>query len=188
MLAAVGLGTFWGVTVAGQDLAQKLLVENGTDPSEARGHAKFAYGIVETAGGGLGLLAFGPLAARLGRRRAFVAMQLAAAAIVPLTCWTPTQYWHLLALLPVYGFFTLGIHAGYAIYFPELFPARLRATGAGVCFNGGRVLAASALVFAGWLKERLDLRLAVTLLAGLFLAGVVIALFMPETKGRPLPE
>ena len=46
-----------------------------------------------------------------------------------------------------FGFLTLGIHAGYAIYFPELFPNHLRATGTGFCFNGGRILAASILFY-----------------------------------------
>ena len=49
---------------------------------------------------------------------------------------------HMLLILPLFGFFTLGIHAGFAIYFPELFPDHLRATGTGFCFNGGRLLAA----------------------------------------------
>jgi MFS family permease len=190
LLAAVGLGTFWGVTVAGQDLAQELLVRQGMLPAEAKEQAKFAYGIVQTLGGGLGLLSFGPLAARWGRRRTFLGMQLAALVVVPLTCYAPTAYWQLLALLPVYGFFTLGIHAGFAIYFPELFPTHLRATGAGFCFNGGRLVAASVLVFSGWLKARpgMDLRLAVTLLSSLFLLGALIVWFLPETKDQPLPE
>jgi MFS family permease len=188
VLAAVGLGTFWAVTVAGQNLAKNLLVRQGLNQAEAEERAKFAYGIVETTGGGLGLLAFGPLSVRWGRRRTFLLFQLAALVIVPLTCYAPTAYWQLLALLPVFGFFTLGMHAGFAIYFPELFPTHLRATGAGFCFNGGRVLAASALVFSGWLKEWMDLRLAVTLLSGLFLVGILVVLFLPETKGQPLPE
>jgi MFS family permease len=190
LLAAVALGTFWGVTVAGQDLAQTLLVRQGTDPGEADQRAKFAYGIVQTAGGGLGLLAFGPLAVRWGRRRTFIAMQLAALVIVPVTCYAPAEYWQLLALLPLYGFCTLGMHAGFAVYLPELFPTRLRATGAGFCFNGGRVVAASVLVLSGWLKALpgMDLRLAVTLLSGLFLPGVALVGFLPETKDQPLPE
>jgi hypothetical protein len=66
----------------------------------------------------------------------------------------------------------------------------LRATGAGVCFNGGRLLAAPILFFSGSLKALpgMDLRLAVTILSGLFAAGLVLLLFLPETKGRPLPE
>jgi MFS family permease len=188
LLAAVGLGTFWAVTIAGQDLARRMLLSEGVDPVRAQTQAQFAYGIVQTTGGGLGLLAFGPLAVRLGRRRAFVVVQIAALIIVPITCYVPTAYWQLLVLLPVYGFFTLSMHAGYAIYFPELFPTRLRATGAGFCFNGGRLIAASLLVFSGWLKSVLELPLAVTLLSGLFLLGILLVLLLPETKGQPLPE
>src|SRR5262249_10945372 len=78
LLAAVGLGTFWAVTIAGQDLARQMLLHEGVDPVKAQRQAQFAYGIVQTTGGGLGLLAFGPLAVRLGRRRAFVVVQTAA--------------------------------------------------------------------------------------------------------------
>ena len=126
LLAAVGLGTFWGVTVAGQDLTQELLVRNGVPSAEATTKARFAYGIVQTAGGGLGLLCFAPLAQRFGRRPAFAIMLLAAQAIVPVTCYWPQTYGQMLTVLPVFGFLTLGIHAGYAIYFPELFPGHLR--------------------------------------------------------------
>jgi MFS family permease len=190
LLAAVGLGTFWGVTVAGQGLAQELFVRQGMDPDEAGEKAKFAYGIVQATGGGLGLLAFGPLSVRWGRRPTFTGMQLAAVVIVPVTCYVPVASWQLFVLLPLYGFFTLGFHAGYAVYFPELFPTHLRATGAGFCFNGARLVAAPVLVFSGWLKALpgMDLRLAVTLLSGCFLVGVVLVWFLPETKGQALPE
>jgi hypothetical protein len=82
------------------------------------------------------------------------------------------------------------MHAGFAIYFPELFPTPLRATGTGFCFNGGRLVAASILVFSGWLKSlpEMDLRLAVTLLGLLFVPGVLVILWLPETKDQPLPE
>ncbi len=62
-LAAVGLGTFWAVTVAGQDLARELLVRGGASSEVVAQHAKFAYGIVQTTGGAVGLLSFGPLCA-----------------------------------------------------------------------------------------------------------------------------
>lgn len=206
VLAAVGLGTFWGVTVAGQNLAEELLLREASgeaksdsgkraEPSDeakkqAGEKAKFAYGIVETAGGGLGLLAFGPLAAWLGRKRTFVLMHVGALAITPITCYLPQSYTQLLWLLPLFGFFTLGMHAGYAIYFPELFPGHLRATGTGVCFNGGRLLAASMLWISAVVKALpgMDLRMAVCLLSSLFLVGLVVLCFLPETKGRPLPE
>lgn len=190
LLAAIGLGTFWGVIVAGQDLTADLLIRLGKSKEEAQQSAKFAYGIVQALGGGLGLLAFGPLAERLGRRGAFALMHIAAFLIVPITCYAPQTYAQQLMILPIFGFCTLSIHAGYAIYFPELFPDHLRATGAGVCFNGGRLVAASILVLSGELKALpgMSLQLAVSILGGLFLLGLVVLLFLPETKGRPLPE
>src|SRR5205085_1479586 len=139
---------------------------------------------------GLGLLSFGPLAERLGRRGAFAVMHVLALLIVPVTCYGPQTYGQMLCVLPLFGFFTVGIHAGYAIYFPELFPDRLRATGTGVCFNGGRILAAPILWLSGELKARpgTDLRTAVCALAMLYLVGLFVLRFLPETKDRPLPE
>jgi len=189
-LAAIGLGSFWGVTVAGQDLAREFLINHGVAEKLAGERAKIYYGWIQTAGGGLGLLSLGPLCVRLGRRPAFALMHVLAFIIVPLTCYLPATNWQLVTMLPLFGFCTLGIHAGYAIYFPELFPNHLRATGAGFCFNAGRVLSAGVLLLSGWLKSlpHMDLRLAVTLLSFLFPLGLIVIYFMPETRGQPLPE
>lgn len=189
-LAAVGLGTFWSVTVSGQDLAHELLLRAGATAEDAVQRAKFAYGIVQSAGGGLGLLAFGPLCARFGRRRTFVVFHLLAFLCVPVTCFVPHSYGVLLWVLPLFGFITVGMHAGYAIYFPELFPTHLRATGTSFCFNGGRVLAVPLLFFSGWLKalEGMDLRVAVSGLGVLFLLGAILMPFLPETRGTELLE
>ncbi len=190
LLAAVGLGTFWGVTVAGQDLAKDFLLRHGVDNNTATERAKFAYGNVEAIAAGVGMLAFGPLAVRLGRRRTFAIYLAASTAVVPITCYAAPSYEWLLVLLCFYGFFTWGLHAGFAIYFPELFPHHLRSTGAGFCFNGGRLLAGAALLFSGWLKALpgMDLRFAIVLMALLFPVGLIAVGLLPETRGRPLPE
>lgn len=190
MLAAVGLGTFWAITVAGQDLAREMLLAEGVDPASAAQRAKFAYGIVQTAASGLGLVSFGPLCARFGRRRTFIAYHVISLIIVPITCLAPGSYSQLIWLLPVMGFFTLGIHAGYAIYFPELFPTHLRATGTSFCFNGGRLLAVPVLLFSGWLKaiDGMELHVAMTWMSLLFVLGIVIMLRLPETNRQELIE
>lgn len=187
-LAAVGLGTFWALVVAGQNLAHERMLADGVPEEVAVEKAKFAYGIVQTVGGGIGLVLFGPIAARLGRKKTFILYHLGAAAIVPMTCFLPQSYGMLLLFLPVFGFFTLGMHAGYAVYFPELFPNHLRATGSSVGFNGGRMLAFAVLWYlAPWLKTELPLPHALTCLGALFLVGAVLMFFLPETKGKELP-
>ena len=188
LLAAVGLATFWGVTVAGQDLARSAAERDGRTAAEAGRDAKFAYTVWQATGGGVGLVAFGPLCHAIGRKRAFILMHLLGLAIVPITCFVPQSYTQLLFLLPFYGAFTLAIHAGYAVYFPELFPANVRALGTSICFNGGRIVAAVMVPLAGYVKKIQPLPQALTLLSLTFLLGLVVIAFLPETKDRPLPE
>lgn len=192
LLAMMGLATFWGVVVAGQNLAEDLLRKLGEPASEISSKAKIAFGFIQTAGAGAGMLAFGPLSVRWGRRRTFAIMHVAALVMTLAVCWLPGyfgSYGLLLALLPLFGFFAQGIHAGYAVYFPELFPTHLRATGAGFCFNTGRILAAPVLIWlSAWMKAHYSLSTAVSVLGGFFLVGLVVLAFLPETKGHDLPD
>lgn len=190
LLAAVGLAGYWGVFVAGQNLVESMLIRHGASAAEATKKGQFAYGTILNIGVAVGLFSMGPLCAWVGRKRAFVLMQLGALIITPLTCFAPSTYVQLLIILPVFGFFLVGMHAGYAVYFPELFPTRQRATGAGLCFNGGRLVAAPMLWFSAWLKARpgMDLRTAVSLLGMIYVAGIVVVLLMPETKGMALQD
>lgn len=190
LFAGMGLGAFWGVSIAGQDLTRELLLRNGWAAEEAAEKAKFAYGIVQGLGAGVGLLAFGPVCSWIGRKRAFIYFQAAAFLIVPVTCYGPQSYLTMLWMLPVFGCLTVGIQAGFAVYFPELFPNHLRSTGTAFCFNGGRIVAAGVMLLSGWLKSipGMDLRLAVSLLGLTFVVGIVIVSFLPETKDQQLPS
>ncbi len=191
-LATVGLATFWGVHIYGKDVLKEAAQKEGrAEDASALKHWDMGGMFLVTVGGGLGLVSFGPLADRLGRRGAFLAFHVGglAAALVLFGLVSGTTA--VMLFLPVFGFLTLGMHAGYAVYFPELFPTALRGTGAGFCFNVGRVLAAPILVARGWLQSpqgaSLSLRGAASLLSLLFLLGMVLLAAAPETRGRELP-
>ena len=196
-LGIIGLATFWGAHVHGKDLLMQARAREREqvsaaqpDPRDLKRYEMLGMFLV-TAGGGLGLLSFAPLSQRFGRRPAFLLFHIAGFALVVVVCAAAQSVLALVLLLPVFGFFTLGMHAGYAVYFPELFPTRLRGTGAGFCFNVARVVAAPVLLGFGWLQSgpwHLTLAQAILLLGGLFLAGAVLVLFAPETRGQPLPE
>ncbi len=192
LLAMVGLATFWGVVVAGQDLAAEILTEAKEPIEEVSRRSKVAYGFVQAIGAALGMLSFGPLSVRFGCRRTFMLMHICAFIITPLVCWLPSllrSYELLLCMLPLLGFFAQGIHAGYAVYFPTLFPTHLRATGAGFCFNTGRVLAAPVLIWlSAWLKSAMDMRMAISLLSGFFLIGLIFLVLLPDTKNSDLMD
>jgi hypothetical protein len=88
--------------------------------------------------------------------------------------------------LPVFGFLTLGMHAGYAVYFPELYPTRLRGSGTGFCFNMGRIGSALYLFIVaklGWQPDQ-----AALYMAPVFAIGIAIAWIAPETRDKELPE
>jgi hypothetical protein len=91
-------------------------------------------------------------------------------------------------MLPMMGFAQLAVFAGYSIYFPELFPTRLRGTGVGFCYNTVRYLAAPFPMLLGYLSLWMSFRTAAIAMASIYLVGIVALIWAPETKDRPLPE
>lgn len=144
--------------------------------------------LVVTLGGGAGLVFFGPLSEWVGRRGAFLFFQLGGLLISLILFQWVTGKVALLILLPVFGFLTLGMHAGFAVYFPELFPTRIRGAGTGFCFNAGRILAAPLLFLDLLLPKNVTLNWQSSAigLSFLFLLGSLVLLAAPETRGLDL--
>jgi MFS family permease len=187
-LAFIAVFGLWGATNWTPTLVRSLPGLRGTDAALLTSYVSAAT-IALNVGALVGYLCFGPLADRWGRRPVFATMCLGSLVMLPVTFLTPRSYGQVLSLLPLLGFFNNGIFSGFPIYLPELYPTRIRATGAGFCFNVGRVLASTGPVLTGWLVGLLGgFGRAASAVALIYLLGLFILRFAPETKGKPLPE
>ena len=135
-----------------------------------------------------GMFAFTLAAGYFSRRAAFLGaftLCLVVVAYVFYSLKTATDiYW----MLPLLGFATLSVFAGYSIYFPEIFPTRLRGTGVGFCYNTVRYVAAPFPLLLGWLSSWIPFRNVAVMMCGIYLVGILALAWAPETKGQPLPE
>jgi MFS family permease len=144
--------------------------------------------LLQDVGSLLGMVTFTFVASYLNRRRAFLGafvLCLLTTSFVFYSLKTETDaYW----MLPMMGFAQLALFAGYSIYFPELYPTRLRGTGVGFCYNVVRFLTVPFNLGMGWLSTVLSFRTAAVILSGIYVLGMVTLLWAPETKDQPLPE
>lgn len=187
-LAFVAVFGLWGATNWTPTLIRALLDLRGLSESALTGKVSYAAMLLNV-GALAGYLSFGPLADRFGRRAVFALMCVGSLVMLPVTFLTPKAYLHVLVLLPVLGFFNNGIFSGFPIYLPELYPTRIRATGAGFCFNVGRVLASAGPFLTGYLVTALGtFGRAASAVAMIYLVGLLILPFAPETRGKPLPD
>ena len=198
--AAVAILCWWGcnafVPLLGASLSAHEAQRLGLAPAQAQAlaaawqaHASNAFNL----GGLLGTFAAVPLARRLGRRPMFVVYFLYSALALFATFALPLEPYTRLSLLALVGAGVYGIFGAFTFYLPELFPVRIRATGAGFCYNTGRVLAALGPLVIGWVTSaaggsatalmQVLLWLGVVPLAAALLSRFVIV----ETRGRTLP-
>lgn len=199
-LALSGVIGVWGIGFFSFDLVrsilEKKLIAEGVDKALIPGKLTFAAGVtsmIQNVGSFFGVYGFGLLAQRVGRRPAFAVALVAAMFSTALVFWRLqnfSDFW----MIPLMGFCQLSLFGGYAIYFPELFPTRLRSTGTSFCYNVGRFIAATGPAALGILtgvvyKDQPEpLRYAGLTMCAVFLIGLVALPFAPETKDQPLPE
>jgi MFS family permease len=186
LLGVAGMIGLWGIAFFSPELITEALKG---EPLEKVNRARALGTALQDVGAFCGMLAFTAVAAFLTRRLAFLCsflLCLFTVAFVFFGLKTEAQaYW----MLPLMGFATLSVFAGYSIYFPELFPTRLRGTGVGFCYNTVRYLAAPAPALLGHLAVWVgSFRTAAIIMCGIYLLGLVALIWAPETKDRPLPE
>ena len=150
--------------------------------------ASFA-GMCYNIGAIAGYIGLGFLADAFGRKPVVMLFFALAFLLTPvLFLWTHDL--HLLLLVAgINGFFTLGQYTWMSTWLPELYPTRLRATGVAFSFNAPRFIAFMGPLIAGTLIVNLGgYGLAATMVGFIYILGFVATPFLPETRGKTLPE
>lgn len=216
-LCIAGVIGLWGIGFFAPELVGSVikasLLKRGISDAEIASQEAYYKGlnsIIQNAGSFLGMIAFSYLAQWTGRKPAFAVAFIGALVSTNMYFMMfngVDQLW----MSAVMGFFQLALFAGFAIYLPELFPTRLRSTGTSFCYNVGRFLAATGPFTLGELQKWLGkiaieklpetatdaakaaaklgaFREATTWVSLIFVLGLVVVFFLPETKDKPLPE
>ncbi len=138
----------------------------------------------------LGVLFFPYLCERIGRKRAFALFFVLAPASLLVVGLARSSYGTLLLVAPLLSFATIGLTAGFALYFPELFPTSVRGTGLGFAYNTGRILSAPIPLVTGAIIASLGGSVfgGVAATALIYIVGLAVLPFAPETRGKMLPR
>lgn len=191
-LAVAGVVGLWGVGFWSPELIREAL----PDATSQKVDEVIGMGtLLQDVGAFFGMFAFTVIATRLGRRIGFGLSFLAAYLVVSGVFLTLRTEWQAYLMLPMVGFVTLSVFGGYSIYFPEIYPTRLRSTGTAFCYNVARILTAAIILLGAPLQRLLQsmgigevFRWGAVILCSFYFLGLIALFWAPETKDRPLPE
>lgn len=180
-IAGAGTVAFWSpnlVKEASEGLSDAV-VRDRTSVITYLGHA----------GTFLGVLFFPWLCDRIGRRTALFSFFAATPIALYFALNAGTTYEALMWKAPILFFFAIGLSAGFGLYFPELFPTRFRATGAGFAYNVARIGQAPLPLVTGMIMSSGHSATYGVMVSGcIYFVGLLALPFAPETKGKPLPD
>ena len=185
LLATVPLLGGWGASNWSQGWADKVGAEIGNPSLKADiGMARSLTGIIGSFLGGI-------IASYAGRKRTYFLTSLLCLACAEYVYFfhTPEQ-WQFLASFAALGFFS-GIFFGWLpLFLPELFVTRIRSTGAGVCFNFGRIITAVTVFAGAFLIQEFneDYALLGRIMSLIYLLGAIGICLMPSGVGGSIED
>ncbi len=179
-IAGAGTATFWqpNLVKAASEGLSKAVIDTRTSQLTMTSHLGTLAGVFVAPW----------LAARFGRKRTIGVFFVCAPLMALAAIGGGAAFGRLMELLPLVNFFAIGVSAVFVLYFPELFPTSVRATGSGLAYNVGRLLAIPMPLFTGWAIGRFGGSVAagVVLSGTIYLVGLLAIPFLPETRGEPL--
>ena len=187
-LSGIALLGTWGTIQQAPTWADQMTIDASTGKSSlpsARSDTQIWASIGAIVGTILAALA----ADWLGRRMTYTLLCAGSLVIVPTLFMGTTPFdWYFLPVVFLAGAITASFYGWLPLYLPELFRTNVRATGQGFGFNFGRVIAAVGVLQLGNLKGIFGDPQVYMVLSLIYVIGMVLIWFMPETKGQPLPE
>jgi MFS family permease len=176
---------WWGISSWVPPYVASVAAKAGLPGGIWAGYTGMAY----NAGAIAGYISLGFLADRFGRKPIAMAFFAAAFVMTPvLFLWTSDLDMLLLAAAGN-GFFTLGQYSWMPVWMPELFPTSVRATGVAFGFNAPRFVAFVGPLIAGTLIADFGgFGNAAVTVSFIYVVGFLAAIFLPETRGKPLPD
>ena len=141
------------------------------------------YFVMLNVGMFVGYNAFGIIADKIGRKKALLLSFLGTALMLPIYVMM-TDPTALFIMGPVYAFFTCFV-GPMGSYLPEIFPTRVRAMGAGFCFNVGRGLSAFAPFAMGFIGQSYGLTTGIIICAGFYMIAGFIMTALPDIDKKP---
>lgn len=204
LMGFAGVVGLWGIGFfvfdLFSDVLRKHFTAQGLTGAELNSKVALWVGlcsVLMNTGAFFGIYGFSYLSHYAGRKVSF-AIAFVAAMLSTALVFSQLDTFGDLWMVPLMGFCQLALFGGYAIYFPELFPTRLRSTGTSFCYNVGRFIAAAGPLTLGGLTKYVfneangfgheGLRWAGVTMCSVFIVGLLALPFAPETKGKPLPE
>ena len=186
-MAAAGVGGFWGVGNWTPELTKVALAPMHLADVDLNKYKSYVF-LIQNFGAFFGAYSYAVLAERTTRRGALLLFFILAFSAIQGMFLTAHTFTQLMVWAPILGFCLLGPFSAYTVYFPELFPTRLRTTGCGFCYNCARILAALAPLVLGSLSACLGFRHAAGAVAFVYVIGIIGLWIAPETKGLGLPD
>jgi hypothetical protein len=192
-LSGVALLGTWGTVQQAPTWADEATMDPATRQSTLP-TARSDTQIWSAIGAIIGTILAALAADLLGRRVTYTLMCLGSLAIIPTLFFATTPHdTHYLLIVFLAGAITASFYGWLPLYLPELFRTSVRATCQGFAYNFGRVIAAIGVLQLGNLKSAFqpigwsDAHVY-TMLSAIYVVGIILIWFAPETKGRPLPE